>query len=106
MKKLVFGLIVILIAGMAYGADHVITITVPSEKVAKALEGWLSIYPNSETWDDDADPETPEVAKYTNSEWVTEKVRRLIVRDVRRGLQIKANQASQVETDDGVAVIE
>ena len=76
-------------------ADQTISLKIPSEKVEVALEGFLSIYPNSEMTDD----EEP-VAKYTNKQWVTEQVRRLIVRDIRRGLQIKADQEAKVEKDD------
>jgi len=86
--------------------DQVITLTIPGDRVAIALEGFLEIYPNNETipdpeWVDpeDGTPE-PQIAKYTNKEWVTEKVRQLIVRDVRRGLQMKANTEAQVEKDD------
>ena len=34
-------------------ADQIITITIPDEKTAKALEGFLKIYPNTETNEQD-----------------------------------------------------
>jgi len=79
-------------------ANYVLSITIPEAKLATALEGFLKIYPNTEMTDD----ETP-VAKYTNAEWVREQVRRIIVRDVRRGLQMLASEAAQVESDDSIA---
>ena len=79
--------------------DQTISLTIPSEKVAIALEGFLTIYPNGEMTED----ETP-VAKYTDKQWVTEQIRRLVVRDIRRGLQMKANQAAQVESDDTIII--
>ena len=79
-------------------ADQVITITVPDAKVATALQGFLAIYPNNEMTSDD-----PPVQKYNNVQWVAEKMRRLLVRDVRRGLQMLANQAATVEEDDDMA---
>ena len=89
-------------------ADQVLTITIPEAKVAQALAGFLKIYPNTETkpdpdWVDPQDgSEAPQIAKYSNSAWVREQVRRLIVRDVRRGLQMSANEAAIIATDDDI----
>ncbi len=89
-------------------ADKIISLRIPDAKVATALQGFLVIYPNNETipdpeWVDPEDgSEAPQVEKYTNSEWVTEKVRRNIIRDVRRGLQMVANQAAQVANDNSL----
>ena len=93
----------------AMAADVVLTITVPSEKVEVATAGFLKIYPNNETvpdpnWVDPVDGTPPDtVAKYTTKQWVTEKVRRNLVRDIRRGLQMIALEASQVAEDDTIA---
>ena len=73
-------------------ADYVLSLTIPEAKLATALEGFLKIYPNVEI--DGEDP------KYTNAEWVREQIRRLIVRDVRRGLQMIANETANVASDD------
>ncbi len=78
-------------------ADKLITLRIPDAKVAIALEGFLKIYPNDEMTDD----ELP-VPKYTNSEWVTERIRRIVVRDIRRGLQLVANEVAQVALDDTI----
>ncbi len=92
-------------------ADKLITLKIPSDKVAIALEGFLAIYPNNETIDDPewVDPEdgtqAPLIAKYTDLEWVTEKLRRLIVKDIRRGLQMIANRNVVVAHDDTIAEI-
>ena len=79
-------------------ADQTITIVVPQDKVATALQGYLKIYPNTEMTED----EVP-VAKYTDAQWVREQVRRLFIRDVRRGLQVIANENAAVESDDSLA---
>ena len=81
-------------------ADKVITITVPDDKVAIALQGFLAIYPNNEMTED-----VPPVQKYNNSQWMSEQMRRLLVRDVRRGLQMIANQAAAVAEDDDLAMV-
>ena len=89
-------------------ADVTISVVIPEAKVAQALAGFLKIYPNTETkpdpdWVDPQDgSEAPQIAKYSNSAWVREQVRRLIVRDVRRGLQMAANEAAQVAADDDI----
>ena len=79
--------------------DQIIKLKIPSEKVSKALEGFLKIYPNGEINED----ETP---KYTDKQWVTEKIRRNIVRDIRRGLQMKKNQEAQIAEDDEMVTSE
>ena len=76
-------------------ADQIISLKIPSTKVAKAIEGFLFLYPNGEKTDD----EVP-VAKYTDKQWVTEKVRRNIVRDIHRGLNKKARSEAVQSVDD------
>ena len=112
MRKVIVFLVCLLFVCKAYGADHTITITIPEAKVAIALQGWLEIYPNDETIPDPewVDPEdgsvVNQIPKYSNAQWVTEKVRRIIVRDVKRGLQMKANQEAQIAEDDAIATTE
>jgi len=97
MKHLITLLIgMFLTCSIGYAADQTITITIPDEKVQTALQGFLAVYPNNEV-DENGDP------AYTNAQWVREKVRRNLVRDVRRGLQILAYQSSQVANDDAIA---
>ena len=79
-------------------ADKVITLTIPDAKVAVALQGFLAIYPNDEK-DENEDP------IYTDAEWVNERIRRLVVRDIRRGLQLLANQAAVVAADDDAVTV-
>lgn len=76
-------------------ADQIITLTIPSDKVAVALQGFLAIYPNDEKNED----MTP---KYSDKNWVAEKERRLLVRDIRRGLQMIVNQTSKVAEDNTI----
>ena len=68
--------------------DQIITITIPSEKVATALQGFLKIYPNP--------------GGYTNAQWVKEKVRRIVVGDIRRGLQMLADENNVVAEDNTI----
>jgi hypothetical protein len=96
----------------AYGQDVALNFVIPDAKVATALAGFLKIYPNIETipdpeWVDPEDgSEAPRIPKYaTDKAWVEEKIRRMIVRDIRRGLQITANQAAVVAQDDGIVTI-
>ena len=108
MKK-VFCLILVCMFSFSAMAQQVITITVPNDKVSIAVEGYLSIYPNTETIDDPewVDPEdgseAPQIAKYSTAQWIREKGRRNFVRDVRRGLQMKTNIANRIILDEGVA---
>ena len=87
-------------------ADIIITKKIPSIKVAKALEGYLALYPNKETIPDPAwkgeESETPQIAKYTDEQWFNEKDRRLLIRDIKRGLQMIANEEAQIEEDDSL----
>jgi len=80
-------------------ADAIITITIPDAKVETAKTGFLKIYPNVEMTED----EIP-VEKYTDVQWIREQIRRIIIRDVRRGLQMVANEAASVENDDTLAI--
>ena len=80
-------------------ADVTITITIPDAKVETAKTGFLKIYPNVEMTED----EVP-VSKYTDVQWIREQIRRIIIRDIRRGLQMVANEAASVESDDTLAI--
>ena len=75
-----------------------ITIIIPNDKLDKAKEGFLYLYPNREMTDD----ETP-VAKYTDNQWIKEKIRRNLVRDIYRGLNMKAQRASVLTQDNEIA---
>ena len=77
--------------------DQTITLLVPSDKVDIALEGFLTVYPNTERVGDITSP-----LVYTDREWVTERIRRFVVSSVRRGLQMKADRAAIVDEDDTV----
>ncbi len=82
-------------------ADITITFKIPQEKAKKALEGFLKIYPNNETIPDpnfDGEGEAPLIPKYSDKEWVVEKIRRIIARDIKRGLEmIRNEQITKVE---------
>ena len=90
-------------------ANVVLTITIPEEKATKALEGFLKLYPNTETkpdptWVDPQDgTEAPQIPKYTNKQWVQEKLRKLLIRECHRGLQMIANASAIVAVDDNLA---
>ncbi len=108
MKKFLV-LVLCLFSFNVMAAPQVITITVPEAKVAVVLQGYLSIYPNTETKDDPAwvDPgdgsEPDQIAKYSNAQWVRESVRRNFVRDVRRGLEKIRINTNRTPEDNGVA---
>ena len=91
-------------------ADQTITLTIPEAKVAIALQGFLKIYPNKETipdpdWTDPEDgSEAPQIAKYTDKQWVREQLRRICVRDIRRGIQMEANENARVEIDNEIII--
>ena len=81
-----------------------LTYVIPDEKVTEYVADYVYVHKNTETIQDpNADPavDTP-IAKYTDAQWVREQVRRIIVRDIRRGLQMSANEAAQVAGDDGM----
>lgn len=112
MKKVILVVMMVLVLSVsAYAADQVINITIPEAKVAIAVQGFLAIYPNIETIPDPewVDPEdgSPEdtLPKYTIKQWVAEKMRRLLVTDVRRGLQMLATAAASVAEDDAIAIV-
>ena len=91
--------------------DVTLSFTIPEAKVAIALEGFLKIYPNNEiipdpTWIDPEDgSEAPHIPKYTNAQWVKEKIRRIIIRDIRRGLSMIRNETiSQIEDTTGIII--
>ena len=77
--------------------DQLINLKIPSDKVSIALEGFLKIYPNIEMTEVD-----PSVKVNTNKQWVTEKIKRNTVRDIHRGLQIKANEDAKVVSDNNI----
>ena len=78
--------------------DVVLSITIPEAKVAKALEGFLKIHPNTELNEDG----TPQ---YTDKQWVKEWVRRIFIRDIHRGLQMIKNESVVLTpVDDGMVI--
>lgn len=90
--------------------DIIITQTIPSDKVEKALKGYLGLFPNMETIDDPSweDPEdgteAPQIAKYTDKQWVDEKQDRLLRQNIKRGLiKIAMNEARKsISVDDEI----
>jgi len=88
-------------------ADITLNITIPLDKVAIAAGGFLKIYPNTETIPDPEAENGDEttIPKYTTKQRVEEKLRRILVRDIHRGLQMLANEDAIVDDDDGIAVI-
>ena len=55
------------------------------------------MFPNKETVSDE--DKTP---LYSNAEWVEEKIRRMVVLTIKRGLQKLANEAAIVADDDSI----
>ena len=96
---------ILLVTPVLLAADVQLNFLIPEAKVATAVEGFLAIYPNTETipdpeWVDPEDgSEAPQIARWSTKQWVEEKIRRIIVRDIHRGLQKTANEEARLETD-------
>jgi len=73
--------------------DVILSFTIPEAKVSTAMAGFLKLYPNDEKDENDD-------AVWSDAQWIKEKIRRIIIRDVRRGLQATANEAAQIAEDD------
>lgn len=95
MKKLVLILVFLFMSTYIYAADVIISLKIPSDKAATALEGFLEMYPNDEVNEDGS-------AKYTNKEWVTEVIRRMVVNDIHRGLVKKQRKEKIIQDDDSI----
>lgn len=69
--------------------------------VDRIKTGMLAVFPNKETipdpnWVDPGDGSSaPQIAKYTDSEWLKEVIRRWIAQQVRRGESKIAKDAAQ-----------
>ena len=101
--------IAVMLCSNAFAADIIIPLKIVSENVGLASQGFLAIYPNSETidnpeWVDPGDGSVADkIAKYdTTKKWVIEKMRRILVRDIHRGLDKLAKAAAGVELDDAM----
>jgi len=80
-------------------ADLILTFKLPEAKIAKASKGFLKLYPNDELKEDG----TP---KYTNQQWVKEQIRRIIIRDIHRGLQMIENEQNIIQYDNTIVTTE
>jgi len=98
MKKIIaFSAFMLMMVGTVKSADQVITVSIPSAKVAVALDGFLKIHPNDEK-------DEKGKFKYTDKEWVDECVRRYVVREVYRGTEMIRQDTGKTVYDDNVAV--
>ena len=88
-----------------------ITITIPTAKEAKALEGFLELYPNTEMKPNPEFIDSVETKNidefldekvYTNKQWVNEKMKRILVRDIHRGLDLKNRKENTLSVDDSI----
>jgi len=86
-----------------------ITFTIPNNKLQRVKDGLLEIYPNDETipdpaWVDPGDGTTaPQIPKYTDNQWLKERVRRFIIQSVKRGEEVIAQRqakAALLDVDD------
>lgn len=76
-------------------------ITIPSDKLDKARDGFLELHPNVEMTEDE-----PPVLKYSTREWFEEAIRRWFVREVHRGSNSIDRRALSKDVDDTVATRE
>lgn len=60
-------------------------VEMPDATKAADIADFVYVHKNTETWDDDADPDTPEAAKYTDNQWVKEHLRRYVQSQIIRG---------------------
>lgn len=76
-------------------ADLTLNHTIPSAKVPEAVEYYSYLHKNTETIPDPAwvDPDdgsqAPQIAKYTDEQWVKEHIRRHIKGQIERGKAAK-----------------
>ena len=94
MKVIIF---TIMLSFMCYGADVVLSVKIPSAKVAVGAPAFLRLHPNVEENED----ETPKYA--TTKLWVQELLRRYLAREIHRGRKLLERDASVVGYDDGMA---
>lgn len=86
-------------------ADPSMTFTIPSAKFADFKAAWLKVYPNNETEDADADPDTPETPKYTDNQWLKVSARRHLMSVYRQGKHMIAEESTpDPGIDEGVIV--
>ena len=76
-------------------ADLTIELVIPEAKIQTAKTGYFKLYPNVEKNEDGS-------AKYNDLQWFKECERRRLVRDIRRGLQMIANEGVVVGIDDTI----
>lgn len=76
-------------------ANLTIELVIPEAKIQTAKTGYFKLYPNVEKNEDGS-------AKYSDLDWFKERLRRMIVRDINRGLNMIATQAAVVEKDDTI----
>jgi hypothetical protein len=80
-----------------------ITVTIPNDRVAEALEGFLVLYPNGEMTENTEEVEDfVPVLKYTDAQWVRQIVKRNLVRDIYRGLNMKAQKLARQVQDETI----
>lgn len=88
-----------------------ISFNIPDPALPRIRAGMLALYPNTEQmedpdWVDPGDGSTaPIIPKYTDNQWLKEKVRRYIVHSVLRGEKMIAAQEAKdavTSTDDDV----
>ena len=82
-------------------ADTVLSYTIPEAKVAEYIADYVYIHKNTETQDDPewVDPEdgttAPQVAKYTDAQWVREHIMRWVRSQIVRGKNAQYRDAAE-----------
>lgn len=99
MKEFMCLVLSCMLIGQANAAT--VTFTIPDNKLAEVRTAFLTIHPNTETWDDDGDENTPEVPKYTDNQWFKEKMRRIFVLQIQRGAEVIERNAISTPDYDG-----
>jgi hypothetical protein len=75
-----------------------ITFTIADNKLQRVREGMLEVFPNTER-DENDDP------RYTDNEWLKEKIRRFVVHNVKRGESAIAQDAAKQALEETDSLI-
>lgn len=111
MKKLLIVIIIMATVwtiALAATGDFVVAFVIPAADVAEFKAGFLARCPNTETFvDPNSDPNLPRVylPKYTDEEWISEKVWRLTERIYRQGIERLAKKTAVVKPNIGRVVV-
>jgi len=77
-----------------------LTYDLPDGNIAEYIEAYCALHPNTETTEPDEDGNTE--AKYTDNQWVKEHLRRHIIKEIKRGKEVIARDAINVDEPEDI----